>query len=134
MTSKEILDKFKTIAVVGMSNSTDKPARRIPSFLKTKGYEIIPINPMHDKILGMKAYDKIEDVEEKIEILNVFRPSKDVPAIVEQAVKRRKEKGDIDVIWLQQGISDDNAKKKAEENGIEFLQDTCIYTEYTSSH
>ncbi len=133
MTTKEILDKYKTIAVYGMSTSTNKPARRVPAFLYSKGFEIIPINPKADKIIGKKVYRELKDIPDKIEILDVFRPSSEAYGVVKEAVERHKEKGDIDVIWLQDGIVSDEGKKLAEENGIEFVQDKCMHTEYVSN-
>ncbi len=128
---KKILEENKTVAVVGMSRSTDKPARRIPAFLMTKGYNVIPVNPTTDKILGRKSYPTLKDVPDSIDIIDVFRPSDEALKIVEAAVARKKERGDVKVIWLQQGITSDEGKKLAEEAGIAFVQDRCIYTEYT---
>jgi len=130
MTIKEIFDNYKTIAVYGMSSNESKAAHYVPAFLLSKGYNIKPINPIADEIAGQKVYRNIMDIPDKIDILNVFRPSKDALGVVEEAVKRKKEKGDIDLIWLQEGIINYDAEALAKENGIEFIQDRCMYKEY----
>ncbi|HPD33158.1 MAG TPA: CoA-binding protein [Candidatus Kapabacteria bacterium] len=130
MTTQEILSKYKTIAVYGMSGNPSKPAYEIPEFMIEKGYNIIPINPKEEQILGKKVYHNLMDVPDKIEILDVFRPSQEVVEVVRQAIERKKAKGDIDVIWLQLGIYNDEAKALAENNGLEFIQDKCLKIEY----
>ncbi len=132
MTTKEILEKYKQITVVGMSTNPEKHAHSVPMFMYSKGYDVVAINPFTDEIKGIKSYPSIADVEEKIEILDVFRPSEACLEVVQNAVARKKEKGDIDVIWLQLGIVNDEAKKLAEENGIIFVQDKCLYREYNN--
>jgi len=133
MTIKEIFDKYKTIAVVGMSTNQSKPSHTVPAYLHGEDYNVIPVNPMADKIIGLKVYKDIMDIPDNIDIVNVFRPSKDTLAIVEKAVERKKAKGDVKLIWLQEGIINDDAKSLAEENGIEFIQDKCMYKEYVQS-
>jgi hypothetical protein len=130
MSFKPIYDKYKTIAVYGMSTNPAKPANFVPAFLESNGYTIIPINPAAQEIDGKKSYPKIADIPDKIEILNVFRPSEQALDIVKEAVERKKVKGDIDVVWLQEGIINNEAKILAEENGIEFVQDRCMKKEY----
>lgn len=130
MNNKEIFSKFNTIAVYGMSTNTYKAAHSVPAFFHKKGYKIIPINPSAEEIIGIKAYKKLEDIPDKIEILNVFRPSEDALEAVREAVDRRKSRGDIDLIWLQEGIINNEAKQLAESNGIIFIQDKCLYKEY----
>ena len=130
MTTKEILETFKKITVYGMSAKTHKPAYYVPVFLYNQGYEITAVNPTLSEIDGIKSYPSIADVEEKIEVLDVFRRSEFCLDIVKEAVERKKEKGDIDVIWLQLGIINDEAKALAEENDIIFVQDRCLLQEY----
>ena len=127
---KQILADNSIIAVVGMSRSTEKPARRIPAFLMKKGFSIIPVNPSADKIIGRKSYANLGEIPDPIDIVEVFRPSEEALAIVKDAVARRKARGDIRAIWLQQGITSEEGKKLAEEAGIKFVQDRCMYTEY----
>lgn len=130
MTAQEILTKYNTIAVYGMSGNPTKAAYEVPEFMMQKGYKIIPINPREEEILGKKVYHSLMDVQEKIEILDVFRPSDEAVDVVKQAIERKKAKGDIDVVWLQLGIYNDEAKALAEANGIEFVQNKCLKIEY----
>jgi predicted CoA-binding protein len=130
MTTKEILEKYKQITVVGMSTNPRKYAHSVPMFMFSQGYNVVAVNPFIDNINGIKSYKKIADVEEKIEILDVFRPSEACLDVVKEAVERKKEKGDIEVIWLQLGIVNNEAKKLAEDNDIIFIQDKCLYREY----
>ncbi|MFH1052699.1 MAG: CoA-binding protein [bacterium] len=130
MTISEIFEKYKTIAVFGMSTNDVKPSHYVPAFLLSQGYNIIPVNPGAKEIAGQKSYKNILDIEDDIDILNVFRPSGQVLEIVEEAVERKKQRGDIDLIWLQEGIMNDEAKKLAESHGIEFIQDKCMFKEY----
>lgn len=132
MTIEEILKTYKSIAVYGMSANHAKAAHRVPAFMKTVGYNIIPINPVNDEILGMKVYKKLSEVEENIEILNVFRPSEVADDIVLEAIERHKKNGDIKVIWFQEGIFSQNGKKLADENGILYIENKCMYKEYIS--
>lgn len=130
MNFQEIFESNKNIAVFGMSTNPSKASQSVPAFFIGKEYNVIPINPRADEIAGQKAYASINDVPDKIDILNVFRPSEETPGIVRMAVKRHKEKGDINLIWLQEGIESDEAKKIAEDAGIDFVQDKCIYQEF----
>ncbi len=130
--AKQFLKQFKTIAVYGFSKNPEKLAHSIPVFLKSRGYNIVGINPQKFEVKGITVYTKLEDVAEEIEILNVFRPSEYCLDVAKEAVERKKKRGDIKVIWLQEGIVNDEAQKLAEENGIEFIQDTCIYKIYNS--
>lgn len=130
MTMKEIFENYKTIAVYGMSANPSKAAYTVPVFFLNKGYKIIPINPTAEEIAGQKVYKTIMDIPDNIDILNVFRPSEQCFDVVKEAIERNKKKGDIKLIWLQEGIINNDAKKLAEENGIQFIQDRCMYKEY----
>lgn len=130
---KEYFDKYKNIAVYGMSTNPAKPAHTVPMFIKKQGYEIIPVNPRADEIAGMKSYSSLMDIPERIDILNVFRPSEEAVKVVEEAIERKNAKGDIRVIWLQLGIENDEAKKLALKNDIAFVQNKCMYVEYINS-
>jgi predicted CoA-binding protein len=127
---REIFEKYNTIAVYGMSRFKHKAAQGVPAFMLSRGYNIIPINPFADIILGQKCYPDLKDIPDKIEILNVFRPSYYVFEVVKDVLSRKNEKGDIDVIWLQEGIMNEDARKLAEEAGIIFLQDLCMFKEF----
>lgn len=132
MNTHDVFKNYKNIAVLGMSNNPAKPSHTVPAFIHRQGYNIIPINPNANEILDLKAYNDVKTIPEKIEVLNVFRPSGEAVKIVEEAIERKKEKNDIDVIWLQLGIVNDEAKQLAEENGIGFIQDKCMYIEYNN--
>lgn len=130
MSVKEILDAYKTIAVVGMSKHPMKPAHSVPAFMMKQGYRIIPVNPTTDSILNLKSYKTLSEVPDEIDIVNVFRPSEDCLEIITEAVKRHKERGDVRVIWLQEGIFSNEGRIISEANGIEFLEDHCMYKDY----
>jgi len=133
MTFREIFESYETIAVYGMSKNPAKAAHSVPVYMHDQGYNVIPINPSVDSILELKAYPSLDEVPDKIEILNVFRPSEQALDVVKEAVKRHKEKGDIKLIWLQQGIESEEGKKLALDNGIEFVQNRCMYVEFINS-
>lgn len=117
------LNKFKTIAVVGFSRKPDRTSREIASLLKKNGYNVIGINPTFgdSKAGDIPVYKSLEDVPEKINIVDVFRKSEDIPGIMESVLKVNP-----DVLWLQQGIRNDEAIKPAKEEGITVIQDFCI--------
>jgi hypothetical protein len=127
--SKEILKESKNIAVIGASNNTAKAAHRIPKYLQDVGYNVIPINPNSDKVLGVKAYKSILDIPKdiKIDIVDIFRPSEDINNLMPSIIERFKDVGDIRLIWLQEGIHSKEAKELAQENNIHFIQSICIY-------
>lgn len=127
---KKVFTQYKVIAVYGMSKNPAKPSHTVPAYLYSKGYTIIPINPTTDNIMGLKSYHNLIDVKEKIDILEVFRRSEEVPEVVKEAIERKKQKGDIAVIWLQDGIYHDEAKKSAEKEGITVIQDRCMYRDH----
>ncbi len=127
---KEIFESTKTIAVVGMSKNPDKSAYSIPAYMKSQGFKVIPVNPTASDIDGVKCYAALADVPDHIDMVNVFRPSEDCPEIVRQAIERHKLKGDISTIWLQLGIAHPEAKKLAEEAGIRYVEDCCLYIEH----
>jgi hypothetical protein len=113
-----------------MSKNSTKAANYVPAYLREQGYTIIPVNPTADEIDGLKCYHSLAEVSDTIEILNVFRPSADVPAIVEEAIARKNSVGDIKVIWLQESIESDEGEAMAKENGIAFIQDKCMMKEH----
>ena len=121
---KEILLQSKVIVVVGCSSNPGKAAHEIPKFLQKVGYRIIPINPNTKEILGEKSYSKISDIKETVDIVNIFRPSKEVLDIVKEAIKIRPK-----TIWMQLGIENNKAKILAEENKIEVVMNKCIMIE-----
>lgn len=127
----DVLQKYRTIAVYGMSKNSAKAAHSVPAFLLSEGYAIIPVNPSVDMILNRRCYHRLKEVDEHIDIIEVFRPSEEALSIVQEAIARKKEIGDVAVIWLQEGIQNEEAKILAEKNGIIFIQDRCMFKEYS---
>jgi predicted CoA-binding protein len=115
-----------TVAVVGCSTTPGKAAHDIPKYLIDHGYNVIPVNPFADEIFGQDAYDSLAEVEADIDIVDVFRPSEEVPDIVEGVIDRT----DAGVVWLQLGIRHDEAAARAEEAGKRVVQDKCIKVEH----
>jgi predicted CoA-binding protein len=124
---KEILGKNKTIAMIGVSKDPKKPSTIVMKYMQEYGFKVIPVNPRAkgEKILGEEVFEKITDIKEKVEIVDVFRPSKEVYAIAEDAVKIGAK-----VLWLQLGIRDEKAKELAEKNDIEYVDNKCTKMEY----
>ncbi|BCU69028.1 hypothetical protein KN1_03250 [Stygiolobus caldivivus] len=96
----------------------------------SKGYNVIPVNPTVSEVLGRKSYKSVLDIPDRIDVVEVFRPSQDVPKIIDEVLQRLKEKGDVKVIWLQEGIRNDEAAEKARKAGLIVIQDRCMYKEY----
>ncbi|MGI0011567.1 MAG: CoA-binding protein [Nitrosopumilaceae archaeon] len=116
---------LKTIAVVGMSKNPEKAAYCVPKYLADKGYNIIPVNPTADEIMGKKCYHEINEVNESIDIVDVFRPSDQVTPVVEEAIKKKPK-----VIWLQEGIHNTEAEELARNAGIEVVFNRCMLAEH----
>jgi len=127
---KEILTKYKNIATIGFLKDPTKPSYQVLKFLISKGYNVIPVNPSAEEILGRKSYKSILEIPDKIEVVEVFRPSPEVPKIVDEVLERVKQRGDVKVIWLQEGIRNDEATEKARKAGLIVIQDRCMYREY----
>jgi predicted CoA-binding protein len=121
----EIIKTSKTIAVVGISRNPEKAAHGVPKYLQSQGYKIVPINPKAKKILGEKAYPSLLDIPFEVDIIDVFRPSEETPAVVEIAVKIKPK-----LIWLQLGISNEKAKEIAEKQNIHFVMNKCLKVEH----
>jgi len=127
---KSILEKYKTIAVVGLSTNPNNDSHRVAKYLKTKGYRIIPINPFADVILGEKCYKSLLDVPETIEIVDIFRPAKDVPPIIDQAIELKKKLGNPRIIWMQLGIVNEEAAKQARDASLTVVMNKCMMAEH----
>jgi len=119
---------LRNIAVVGMSKNEEKPAHLVPKFLLERGYNIIPVNPTTTEVLGRKSYPSVSEIPNdlNIDIVDVFRRSEDVPLVVDDAIKKKG----IKLIWMQLGISNEEAEKKAKENGIDVVYNRCMLEEY----
>ncbi len=118
------------IAVIGCSTTPGKAAHEVPAYLQRHGYEIVPVNPFADEILGEPAVDSLAAVDGEIDIVDVFRPSQEVAEIVEQTLERHESHGDVDVLWLQLGIHDDDAVAEAEAAGLAVVEDRCLKVEH----
>ncbi|MBI1819800.1 MAG: CoA-binding protein [Nitrospirae bacterium] len=119
---QQILKKYKTIAVVGLSTNSEKPAHFVPKYLKEQGYTIIGINPSaKGDILGQKVYASLREIPEKVDIVNIFRPSGEAPGIVVEAIGIGAK-----VIWMQEGIVHQEAAARAEKAGLEVVMDRCM--------
>lgn len=127
---EKIFTNFRKIAVVGMSRDPQKPSHWVPKYLLDCGYKIFPVNPTADKILDLSVYKSISDIPDDIEVVLIFRPSEYVLPIVEEVIKRAKDKKDVKAIWLQEGIENDKAKEIAEREGLIFIQNRCMYKEH----
>ena len=124
---REILTKYKTIAMVGASNDPTKASTIVMKYMQEYGYKVYPVNPRAkgQKILGQEVFAKISDIKDKIDIVDVFRPSKEVYAIAEDTVKIGAK-----VLWLQLGIRDEKAKDLMEKNDIKYVENKCTKMEY----
>src|SRR6266481_4043685 len=121
----EILRKYKSIAVVGLSSNPMRPSYSVTEYMQSAGYRIIPVNPNETKVLGEKSYARLEDVPEKIEIVNVFRRAEDVAPVVESAIRIGAK-----VVWMQSGIENEEAAEKARAAGLAVIEDACILVEH----
>jgi uncharacterized protein len=121
----ELLKEYKTIAVVGLSSNPVRPSFAVTEYMKGAGYRIVPVNPNEKEVLGEKSYERLEDVPQKIEIVNVFRRAEEVPPVVESAIRIGAK-----VVWMQQGIENEAAAEKARAAGLVVVEDACILVEH----
>ena len=120
---------LKKVAVIGMSKNSSKAAHYVPKYLADNGFDIIPINPTSSEILGKKCYDSISEIDDEIEIIDIFRPSEQVLEFVEDAIKKRPK-----VIWLQEGIHNFEAEELARKEGIMVVFNRCMLAEHQRLH
>lgn len=118
---RSIYENSKTIAVVGASGDEFKPSHRIPKYIQSQGFRVIPVSPRGGEILGEHAFASLADVDVPIDVVNVFRPSEETPGIAEEAVKVGAK-----VLWLQSGIHSDEAERIAQDGGLKFVSGACI--------
>lgn len=121
---RDVLAYSKTIAVVGASKDSTKPGATIPMALQRHGFRIIPVNPTADILFGERAYKRLADIPERVDVVNVFRPADEAPTITEQAVAIGAR-----AVWLQTGITSSDARRLAEAAGLDFVEDHCIAVE-----
>jgi len=126
-TDEQIRDilSLKKVAVIGMSKNSSKAAHYVPKYLSDNGYDIIPVNPTTEEILGKKCYDSVSKVDEEIEIVDIFRPSDQVLPFVQEAIKKKPK-----VIWLQEGIHNSEAEELARKEGIKVVYNRCMLAEH----
>mgnify|MGYP001394507212 CR=1 FL=1 len=124
---KEILSKSKTIAMIGVSKDPTKPSTIVMKYMQKYGYKVVPVNPRAkgEMILGEKVFGKLDEIKKKIDIVNVFRPSKEAAGIAKDTVKIGAK-----VLWLQLGVSSIEAKEIVESNNIEYIENRCTKMEY----
>ena len=124
---KEILSKYKSIAMIGVSNDPTKASTIVMKYMQKYGFKVFPVNPKAkgQKILGEEVFEKITDIKDTVDIVDVFRPSKEALDIAKDTVNIKAK-----VLWLQLGIRSEEAKKIVEENKIEYVEDRCTKMEY----
>lgn len=116
----------RRIAVVGASDKPMRPANYVPSYMMDHGYDIIPVNPLYSTVWGRRCYARLEDVPGKIDVVNVFRRSEFCAAVTQEAID-----AGASGVWLQSGIVSDEARRLAEQAGIDYVEDRCIMVEHT---
>jgi len=121
----EILKNYKNVAVVGLSSNRARPSHGVAQYIKSAGYRVIPVNPNEKEVLGEKSYARLEDVPEKIEIVDIFRRAEEVPAVAESAIRVGAK-----VVWMQLGIENAEAAEKARAAGLIVVEDACMYVEH----
>jgi len=121
---KEIFS-LKNVAVVGMSKNKEKAAHYVPKYLSDNGFNIIPVNPTADQILDKKSYHSLDEIDQDIDIVDVFRPSDQVLPVIQEAIKKKPK-----VIWLQEGIHNSEAEELAREEGIKVVFNRCMLAEH----
>ncbi len=124
-TIKQILDECKTIAVVGLSSNAFRPSNGVASFMLKKGYKIIPVNPNETEVFGIKAVAHLSDIAEKIDLVDIFRRSEEAGNVVDEAIKIGAK-----AVWLQEGVIDNAAAKRAEDAGLLVVMDRCWLKDY----
>jgi predicted CoA-binding protein len=121
----QILRGVKTIAVVGLSSNPMRPSYGVAEYLKTAGYRIIPVNPNETEVLGEKAYARLEDIPEQVDIVDVFRRAEEVPAVAESAIRIGAK-----VLWMQLGIENGGAAERARAAGLVVVENACLLVEH----
>jgi predicted CoA-binding protein len=119
----EILRKYRTIAVVGLSSDQARESYGVSNYMQSAGYRIVPVNPVETEVLGEKAYPTVVSIPATVEIVNIFRRPEAVPAVVDDAIAAGAK-----VVWMQEGIVNEEAAAKARAAGLEVVMDRCIRT------
>ena len=119
--------ELKNIAVVGMSTKKEKAGHFVPKYLFQQGFNVIPVNPTVSEVLGRRSYSAVSDIPDRVDVVDIFRKSEDVPPIVNDAIDK---KDHIKVIWMQEGIYNEEAEKKGIENGLDVVFNRCMMAEH----
>jgi len=122
---EEILKSSRVIAIVGLSSKPERPSYGVGDYLKEHGYKVIPVNPMEKEILGEVSYPDLKSIPEKVDVVDIFRRPEDVPPIVEEAIKIGAK-----AVWMQEGIINEAAAKRAEEGGLKAVMNKCMKKEH----
>lgn len=121
----QILRESRTIAVVGLSSNPARPSHHVAEYLQSAGYRIIPVNPNETEVLGAKAYARLEDIPDRVDVVDVFRRPEEVPSIADSAIAIGAK-----VLWMQQGITNAAAAEKARAAGLAVVEDACMLVEH----
>lgn len=131
---REVMRKYKVIAVVGASKNPEKDANTVPAYLHERGYTIIPVNPTADSIIGLRAYPSLADIPDQlgrtVEVVDVFRPSEEFPQVAQQVADMRKRTGRPYVFWGQLGLENEEAKKILTGAKVDYVMDRCMRIEH----
>jgi predicted CoA-binding protein len=122
---RRILKSTRTIAVVGLSAQWHRPSYFAAKYLQDHGYRIIPVNPMYDEVLGEKCYKSLRDIPGPVDMVDCFRKSAEIPAIAEDAIALGAR-----VLWMQLGVENPQARRRAEESGLEVVENRCVKIEH----
>lgn len=122
---QNILERGKVLAVVGLSSKPHRPSYGVARYMQLAGYRIIPVNPNEEKVLGEKSYARLEDVPVQVDVVNIFRRSEFVPAIVESAIAVGAW-----AVWMQEGVINEQAAERAREAGLQVVMDRCLLKEH----
>ncbi len=125
----EILRETKTIAVIGLSSDTARPSNSVSQYMNACGYRIVPVNPNETEVFGERAYARLEDVPDRVDLVNIFRRSEEAGRHVDEAI-RIGARG----VWLQEGVTDEEAARRALEAGLSVVMDRCILKEHVKRH
>jgi len=122
---QELLEKARTIAVVGLSSNRSRASYGVAQYLQSAGYKIIPVNPNVKEVLGVKAVDRLEDIREHVDIVSIFRRSEKAGEAVDAAIRIGAK-----AVWMQEGVRDEDATARARQAGLIALMDSCILKEH----
>ncbi|BCJ85778.1 CoA-binding protein [Effusibacillus dendaii] len=124
---RDLLREAKTIAVFGISDNPSRPSYEVAEYIQSQGYEVVPINPRLDSVLGRKAYPNLLELEGPVDIVDVFRRSEEIPQVVDQVLQMKQKPK---AVWIQLGIVNDEQCERLQQAGITAIQDACLKVEH----